>query len=156
MALLTKARPAGRLVYASEVQPTVILSSVAADVSLPSVTIPSGFLPGGSQINRVIAGIAWRKQVDSSAAANALAGAQDIQVRSDAPGTFRDAINMADNALATALSATEGGEMLLGDEDISVEVVGADTYEFQWTLAVVDGASLTLHDVQTYLLVNHD
>lgn len=156
MALLTKARPAGRLVFASEGQPTVVLPSVAANVSLPSVTIPADFLPAGAQINRVIAGIAWRKQVDSSAAANAVNVAQNIQVRSDAPGSFVNAINIANNSLATDASATEGGEMLLGDEDISGEVDEADTYEFQWTDADVDGASLTLHDVQTYLLVDYD
>lgn len=156
MALLTKARPAGRLVFASEVQPTVVLPAVAANVSLPSVTIPADFLPAGSNIKRVIAGLAWRKQVDSSAAANAVNVAQNIQVRSDAPGTFVNAINIVDNSLATEPSATEGGEMLLGDEDISAEVDEADTYEFQWTDADVDGASLTLHDVQTYLLVDYD
>ena len=142
--------------FASEVQPTVVLPSVAANVALPSVTIPDDFLPPGANINRVTAGFAWRKQVDSSALANAVNVAQNIQVRSDAPGTFVDAINIADNSLATDASATEGGEMLLGDEDISGEVDEADTYEFQWTDADVDGASLTLHDVQTYLLVDYD
>ncbi len=157
MAMMTKARPAGRLVFASDVQPTVVLTDVvSSDVALPSVTVPSDFLPAGAQIKRVIAGFAWRKQVDSSGLANAVDGAQDIQVRSDAPGTFRDAINVANNALATGASATEGGEMLLGDNDISVEVAGPDTYEFQWTSALVDASSLTLHDVQTYLLVDYD
>jgi hypothetical protein len=28
-----------------------------------------------------------------------------------------------------------------------------DTYEFQWQNALVDGASLTLHDFQTYLII---
>lgn len=81
MALLTKARPAGRLVFASEVQPTVVLPSVAASVALPSVTIPDDFLPPGANINRVTAGFAWRKQVDSSAAVNAVNVAQGIRRR---------------------------------------------------------------------------
>ena len=82
--------------------------------------------------------------------------AQDIQVRSDAPGTFRDAINIPDNSLSTDANATDGGILLVGDNDISVEVVGADTYEFQWTLADVDGNNLTLHDFQTHLIVEYD
>jgi hypothetical protein len=147
-------RPSGRLVFSSDVQATFVLPAVAADVSLPSVVIPSGFLPDGARISRVIAGLAWRTQIDSSASANAVDGAQNIQVRSDAPGTWRNAINIADDALATGASATEGGMMLLGDNDLSVEVVGTDTYEFQWDEALVDGASLTLYDVQTYLVID--
>ena len=97
-------------------------------------------LPAGITINRVIAAIAWRKQVDSSAALNAIDGTQQIQVRDNSPGTFRDAITISDNSMETLASATEGGLMLLGDSDISVEVDGVDTYEFQWELAKVDVA----------------
>ncbi len=94
--------------------------------------------------------------MDSSAVANAVNVAQNIQVRSDAPGTFRNAIAVPDNSLATGASGTDGGVLLMGALDISVEVVGEDTYEFQWTLADVDGDNLTLHDVQTYLIVEYD
>lgn len=140
-----------RFAFSSDVQPSAVLPAVAANVALPSVTIPAGVLQG--RITRVVAGVSWRKQVDSSGVANAVNGAQTIQVRSDAPGTFRNAVNIADGALSTAASGTEGGSMLIGDNDIKVEVTGADTYEFQWTNAAVDGASLTLHDVQTFLFV---
>lgn len=153
---LVKSRASGRKVYASvNAVATVVLPAAAANVALPSVTIPSDFIPSGSSIARVFAAVSWRKQVDSSALANAVNGAQTIQVRSDAPGTFRDAIDVADDTLATGASASEGGVMLVGDNDLSVEVVGADTYEFQWTLALVDGASITLHDIQTFLLVDY-
>jgi hypothetical protein len=141
-----------RLVYASAMQGTVVLPAVAANLTLPSVVVT---VPAGVTINRVIAAIAWRKQVESSAALNAINTAQQIRVRDDTPGTFRNAITIADNSLETAASATEGGLMLLGDSDISAEVVGSDTYEFQWTLARVDGASLTLHDVQDYIIVEY-
>lgn len=151
--LLTKR--AGRMVFPGAGAATVVLTSTAANVSLPSVTIAASELPAGMVILSVKIAIAWRKQVDSSAGANAIVGAQQIQVRSDAPGTFRNALTIADNMLATDASATEGGMMLMGETDISVEVVGADTYEFQWTLADVDGDSLTLHDFQTYLIIEH-
>ena len=39
--------------------------------------------------------------------------------------------------------AAEAGCMLIGDNDVSIEVAGADTYEFQWNDAEVDGNSLT-------------
>ena len=144
-------RTANSLVFASAAQATVVLPAVAASVALPSVTVAG--LPEDIAINRVVAAIAWRKQVNSSLLANAIDGAQQIQVRSDAPGTFRDAITIADNLLSTGATATEGGMLLLGDSDLAVEVAGGGTYEFQWTLAQVDDAALTLHDVQTYLIV---
>jgi len=142
-----------RLTFSSNVSATVTLTATAGNVALPSVVIPAGVIPPGATISRVTAAISWRKQVDSSAAANAVNVAQTIQVRSDAPGTFRDAIDIPDNALATGGSATDGGPLLIGDNDIAVEVVGPDTYEFQWTLADVDGNNLVLHDVQTFLIV---
>lgn len=151
--LLSQVGRASRLVFAGAVQATVVLPAVAASLVLPSVVI--GDLPDGITIDRVIAAIAWRKQVDSSALLNAINTAQQIQVRDDTPGIFRNAITISDNSLETAASATEGGLMLLGDSDISVEVDGVDTYEFQWQNARVDGASLTLHDFQTYLIIEY-
>lgn len=153
LALIAVVGRGGRLVFAGAVQATVILPAVAASLVLSSVVVP--VLPNGITIDRVIAAVAWRKQVESSAVDNAIDGAQQIQVRSDAPGVFRDAITISDNSLATLASATEGGLMLLGDSDIAVEVVGADTYQFQWQNAKVDGASLTLHDFQTYLIIEY-
>ena len=143
----------GKLVFAGAVQATVILPAVAASLTLPSVNLSA--LPSGITIDRVIAAIAWRKQVESSAILNAIDGVQQIQVRSDAPGVFRDAVTISDGSLETLASSTEGGVMLLGDSDISVEVDGVDIYEFQWQNALVDGASLTLHDFQTYLIVEY-
>lgn len=145
--------PANRLVYPGIGADRIVLPAVAGNLVLPSVTIAS--IPSGIVIERVIAAFAWRKQVDSSAVLNAINGTQQIQVRIDTPGTFINAIQMSDNTLETVASATEGGMMLLGAPDISAEVVGVGTYEFQWTLALVDGASLTLHDVQTYILIDH-
>ncbi len=142
-----------RLVYASAVQPTVVLPAAAASLILPDVVVDS--LPSGITIGRVIAAVSWRKQVDSSGGLNAINTAQQIQVRDDTPGTFRDAITISDNSLETVASATEGGLMLFGDSDISIEVDAVDTYEFQWQNAEVDGASLTLHDFQTYLIVEY-
>lgn len=146
-------RPSARLVFASDITPTVVVNATAADKTLPSVTIPAGAIPTGFTINRVLAAVSWRKSIESSAAGNAVVAAQVIQVRSDAPGTYRDAINLADNSLEHAASATDPGLLIIGDNDIKVEVTGADTYEFKWTLADVDAASITFYDWQCYLIV---
>ena len=145
-----------RLIFWSDLQPIVVLPAVAANQSLPSVAVDLAIQPGGTSIKRVLAGMSFSKKVDSSAVANAVVGAQEIQVRSDAPGTFRNAISMPDNVLATASGATEGGLLVVGNHDIAVEVTASDTYEFQWTNALVDGASLTLHDVQTLIIVEFE
>lgn len=149
---LVAAGAGGRLVFASAVQATVVVNATAGNVSLPDVVV---VLPSGITIDRVIAAVSWRKQVESSTSANAVNVAQQIQVRDDTPGTFRNAITIADNSLATAASATEGGQTLLGDSDISAEVDGDDTYNFQWTSADVDGASLTFHDWQCFLIIEY-
>ena len=149
--------PANRLIYPSQSiglgEDRLVLPGVAANLVMPSVTIAT--IPAGIVIERIIAAFAWRKQVDSSAVLNAINGTQQIQVRIDTPGPFINAIQMSNNTLETVASATEGGMMLLGAPDLSTVVVGVGTYEFQWTLALVDGASLTLHDIQTYILIDH-
>jgi len=151
------AAPSGRLTFASDLQLTVVLGLAAGDKALPSVTIPAGAIPSGSSISRVFAAISYRKSVESSALANAIAGAgQAVQVRSILPGVWRDAIDTPNDSLPHVASATEAGYMQSGDNDISVEVDGADTYEFQWNDAAVDGNSLTFYDVQTYLIVEYD
>ena len=151
------AAPSGRLTFASDLQLTIVVGVAAGDKALPSVTIPAGAIPSGASISRVLAAISYRKSVESSAVANAIAGAgQAVQVRDDTPGVWRDAIDTPDNSLPHVASATEAGYMQIGDNDISVEVVGADIYEFQWNDAEVDGDSLTFYDVQTYLIVEYD
>ena len=150
---VTAVNKASRLVFASALQASVVLPAVAADLSLPSVAIASGDIPSGATITRVLAAVAWRKQVDSSAAANAVNGAQNIQVQNSVSGTWTNAIAIATAALSTAASATEGGVMIIGAIDIKAEVTGTGTYSFQWASALVTAASLTLYDVQTYLIV---
>ena len=153
----TATAPSGRLVFASDLQLTVVLGLAAGDKALPSVTIGAGDIPSGASISRVSAAISWRKSVESSSLANAIDGAgQAVQVRDDTPGTWRDAIDTPNDSLPHVADATEAGCMLIGDNDVSIEVTGADTYEFQWNDAEVDGDSLTFYDVQTYLIVEYD
>ena len=142
-----------RQVFSSAIQPTVVVNATAADKSLPKVTIT---LQTGRTIDRVTAAFAWRKQVESSGSANAVNVAQKIQIRIDTPGCWVDAITLADNSLATAASATEGGMMILGEINIKSDVAATDGYDFQWENADVDGVSLTFHDVQTYLIIDYD
>jgi len=135
----------------SDPQEEVSVTSGAGDKALPSVTVED--LPAGATIVRAVAMFKFRMIENTNAAANKLSGAQNIQVRDDTPGTWRDAINLVDDLFSLAAATREGGDVVVGDNDISVEVDGNDTYEFQWAQAVVDQDNLNFNDVQTGLRV---
>jgi hypothetical protein len=144
-------RAANSLVFAGELQATVVLTASQQNLALPAVTVT---LTEGVTVVRVVAAFAWRKQVDSSSAPNGVNGAnQRVRVRETVSGTFVNAINIPDDSLATGATTTEGGMLIVGTADISGEVNGDGTYEVQWENAQVDGNNLTLHDLQTYLVV---
>ena len=135
-------------------QEEVAVTSVAGDVSLPSVTIED-FPSSDVIVQRAIAIFKFRiLENTSSAGVNALALIQYIQVRDDAPGTWRNAITLPDNLYTIAASTREGGDVIIGNIDISVEIVDLNnTYEFQWNEAVCDRNNLQFNDCQTGLRI---
>ncbi len=135
----------------SALQEEVAVTNVAGDKALPDVTVAD--LPAGATITRAIAIMKFREVENTNVAANKLAGAQEIQVRDDTPGTWRSAINLVDDLFTLAASTREGGDVLVGAVDIAVEVDGNDTYNFQWDEAVADVANLQLNDVQVGLRI---
>ncbi len=144
---------------------SLAIPAVAADLAFSDVVLPAGFLESGAVIQAVYLLLKWRKQVDSSAAPNAIAAAaKTVRVKKSSGAWNTDdvvGITFADNQLATGGSATEGGDMIVGDADISSEVDDADTETYnvasrqtgRTDAPIVDGASLTLHDVYTGMRV---
>lgn len=145
---------------------SLAFSNAAADKDFSNVVFPANFLPAGATINAVFLMLHWRKQVESSGAPNAVNGAgKTIRVRKAGAGWLADSlvgITMADNELATALSATEGGTIIIGSADIKAEVddtngvtynIESNETNFAGQGIVVDGASLTLFDIYTGLRV---
>jgi hypothetical protein len=126
---------------------TFTIPAVAADTALPNVTV---VLPAGAVLVRVIAMFKYRKV--SAVAASALTGAQDIQVRTDAPGAWADCINLVDNQWTLAAADIEGGDVLIGNIDVKATVIGDDIYNFQLDEAVADSA-LVFTGVQVGLRV---
>lgn len=141
------------------------IPAAVADQTLPNVVFPTGFLPANATVQAVYLMVKWRKQVDSSAAPNANNGAgHSWRVKKNAGAWGVDDLEgvvLADNQMATGASATEGGDMLIGDINIAAEVddVDNETYNVmgeqtnRGDAPHVDGASLTLHDVYTGLRV---
>lgn len=139
------------------------ITAAAADLSFSDVVLPTGFLPSGAVVQAVYLLFKWRKQVDSSGAANAINGAsKTIRVKKSTGAWGTDdvvGITVADNQLATALNATEGGDMIVGDADISSEVDDLDNVTYnvrseqtnRTDALVVDAASLTLYDIYSGL-----
>ena len=114
-------------------------------------------LPPGASITAVYAAISWRKQVESSGRANAIVAAAGNKIEVDITGGFATtAILLIDNTLSTEGNAAEGGGVIIGILDIKAEVAEGSTTLFQWSGADVDAASLTLHDVQTYLIIEFE
>jgi hypothetical protein len=138
-------------------QEEVQVAAAAGTLTLPSVTVVD--LPSGATVVHARALMMFRAIENVNAAANKLDGAtvaatsQVIQVRTDAPGTYRDAITFVDDQLGLAGSSREGGGVFIGTADIAVEVTANDTYNFQWLLANADQDFLNLNDVQTGLRI---
>lgn len=147
----------GRRVIPSEMQPTVVLTGAAPNLSLPSVVVPASVLPPGATMTAAYAAISWRKMVDSSGSANAIVAAAGNKIEVDITGGFSTtAILLIDNVMSVEGNGAEGGGVILGFIDIKAEVAEGSTTLFQWSGADVDAASLTLHDVQTYIIVEFE
>lgn len=129
----------------SDVDDSISLPAVAADTALPDVVV-SG-VPSGVTIDRVVAMLKVRSIENTSASgANAINGAQNIQVRKSS-GSWVAAINLANNQWTVAASTREAGDVLIGDNDLKTTVDGDATYNFQFADALVDYANLQLNDV---------
>ena len=131
--------------------------AVPANMVLPDLLVAG--LPAGATVVRAIAMFKFRIVANSNVAANQLDGAtvpgvsQVIQVRKDGVGTWRDAINFADNQFSLSGSTREGGDVCIGNINIAVEVDGDDDYNFQWLQANADLDTIDFYDIQVGLRI---
>ncbi len=134
----------------SDPQEEVAVPAVAADLALPDVVV-NGLPSSGIQL--VVAMFKWRAIENTNVGANKLNGPQTIQVRSDAPGAWTDGINLVDDQFGLAATTREGADIIIGNLDLSGEVVGDGTYNFQWAQALADLADINFNDIQVGLRV---
>jgi hypothetical protein len=124
----------------------------AGVVALPDVVVAD--LPSGVTITRVIAMLMCRAIENTNAAVNAVdVAAGHVEVRDDTPGTWTTAIDIPDNSFGLGGSTREMGTVIFGDNDISGEVDGNDTYNFEFDDLGVDQNNLNFNDVQTGLRI---
>ncbi|MBA7608868.1 hypothetical protein ES703_16052 [subsurface metagenome] len=134
-------------------QEEVALTGTAGDKTLPSVTIAD--LPDGATIVRAIAMFKFRMiENHTHAGANALDGAQEIQVKPTA-GDYTDAINFVTGQFALAQDTREGGDIIIGAIDIagSGKVEANGVYDFLWDEAIALETGINFNDVQVGLRI---
>lgn len=143
-------------IFRSNLQPTVTLPGAAASQSLPSVTIPADGLPKGAKIDHVFCDIIYGHRLDTSNADNKISGDQNLQVKESAAGTYTNCLLIPDDCLPIDVSESNviGGQTIYGNIDVKSEVSAVNkTYNFQWLNALVDGATMRLHDIQMIIEV---
>ncbi len=133
----------------------ITITGAAQDLALPSVVVAG--IPAGATITRVIAMLKYRIVENTNAAINKISTAGPVtpavQVKETAGGAFTDAITIIDDMIQVAATSRDGGDVLVGNIDVSAEVDGNATYDFQLDDILADGANLLLRDVQVGLRV---
>jgi len=128
-----------------------------ATVALPDLTVAG--LPAGATIVRAIVMFKFRMIENTNAAGNRLNGAtvaltsQVIQIRSDAPTAYVDAINFVDDYFTLAATTREGGDVQVGQVNVAATVDENDTYELRWLLARADLDFINFNDCQVGLRI---
>ena len=142
----------GPMDFWSDLDDNIAVDAAAGDENLPNVVVAD--LPTGATVVRAIMMFKYSKRVDSSSAANYTEDAQVMSIDSSgARDSVVTAINIPDDSFHTAADATEGGDVIIGDNDVAAEVIGNATYYPTWELADAHGASLTFYDVQVGLRI---
>jgi len=124
----------------------VTAAQVTAAVGAP-VTVD---LPDGATVVRAIVMMKFRMVENINAAENYLdcAAAQPIQVDDSANHGWVDAIDFVDEQFKMAATTREGGDILIGDNNVVARVSGNETYDFQWKLAKAHLANIQFNDIQ--------
>lgn len=141
--------------FKSNSQTPITIPAVAGNQALPSVTIPADALEG-RKIKAAYCHMKYAKARDSSTADNKLSGNQYIQVKESVSGSYTNAILLVDDMIFVDVSESTviGGDIIYGNIDVKAQVSAENlTFNFQWTSALADGASLLLDDVEMIIEV---
>ena len=136
----------------SDIDDSIAVDATAGDENLPNITVAD--LPSGATVVRAIMMFKCRAIADSSSAENYVESAQVMSIDSDSGrGSVVTAINIPANMFKVAADTKEGGDVIIGDNDVASEVTGNATYYPTWELADAHGGSLTFYDVQVGLRI---
>ena len=126
----------------------VAVTGAQATPGLPSVVVAD--LPDGATIVRAIVMMKFRMVENTNAAENSLdcTAVQPIQVDDSGNTGWLTAIDFVDEQFKIAATTREGGDILIGDNNVAARVDGNDTYDFQWLNAKAHLANIQLNDIQ--------
>jgi hypothetical protein len=133
--------------WGDTVEELQLTSALQANLALAGADVVIAGIPAGATINRVVVMFMCRAIENTNVAANKLQGAQNIEVNF-AGGAFIDAINLADDLFAVALSTREMGTVVIGDNDVAATVTGNGTCTFRIDAARADQNNLNFNDFQ--------
>lgn len=159
MGLLVKGVSYSDLTKWSNPQEEAQVDSAGVTIALPSVVIAD--LPIGAVILEAVAFFKFRMVENTNANTNKLNGgtvantSQVIQVDDSIATGYVDAINFVDDQFGIAGATREGGDVCIGNIDISARVDGNDTYSFRWLLAQADEDFLNFNDVQVGIRIRY-
>lgn len=123
-----------------------LTSALQANLALGGNVVIAG-IPNGVTLVRVVVMFMCRAIENTNQAANKLNGAQNIEV-GFAGANFIDAIALADDLFAVALSTREMGTVIVGGIDVKATVTGNGTCTFRIDAAKADLANLNFNDFQ--------
>lgn len=137
----------------SDMKEEVVVTGAQTTPALTTVTIAN--LPAGATIVRAIAMFKFRMVENIFAGVNKLdaAAALPIQVNDSAAAGWVTAIDFVDDAFGFTAAGREGGDIIIGDNNIAARVDGNDVYSFQWLNAKADQNNLQFNDTQTGLRI---
>lgn len=125
------------------------LITIPADTSLPDIVIVS--LPSGAVIIRAIMMIKYSAKKDTSSADNKITAGIITSREKLVPGSYATGIYLKDGEAAVAADAKEGGDVHVGNSDISgidSGITGNCIVQSVFSGVTTTGDSIELYDVQ--------
>ena len=107
-------------------------------------------LPAGATVVRAIVMFKFRMVENDHDGVNKLDAAAPLPMQVDdvANTGMLTCIDFVDDAFTLDNLTREGGDVIIGDIDVSARVDGNDTYDFQWLNAKADQNNIRFNDVQ--------
>ena len=126
----------------------VVVTAAKVTTVLTSVIVAD--LPAGATIIRAIAMFKFRMVENTNAAENSLdcTDPQPIQVDDSSASGYVTAIDFVDEMFTIGDLTREGGDVLIGDNNIAARVVGNDTYSVRWLDRKAHLANLEFNEIQ--------
>jgi len=125
------------------------LITLPAGTGLPDIVIIG--LPSDAVVRRAILTIKYSAKKDTSTADNKITAGIIISREKVVPGDYVVAIGLEDGEAAVAADAKEGGDVHVGNSDISGSesgITGNCTVQSAFSMVTTTGASIELYDVQ--------